>query len=509
MKNEWNYDGGNPTYEELTEILKQHNIFSKKTLVELLESEIEQKDNTGKYLNWCHKFSSVKDKLFLGKSNTRFSKKVEKDIFEYIKTYQKDILHNELSLNVEVDITLDMIKKTRYKKDKLVEMGFLSNKMGISKDFGFKSYDDIYRVLKRSDDEETNSKYCKKLSSIEEAKKATLKETKFLENFCSVYNISLDWFLYTHYKSERQLDEVTLESIRPRIKQPANGPQLSVDEHKKLQGFFNKTNETLETKIKDLTISHEKSEIYYLTILINAFEKGVETSTLLEYAYSLEKQLKEQLKEQFEGFYDKTLILCKAKLFSKNKQDKKAIEVLEKFQKDVENHTNKYSDETINEINNVLAASYKRRYFKDRIEDDLEKAIGLYKQSFENSKQLDYYPLINKAYLQLISNNFDQGIKNILQHEWSNIKKDSTWWFLISDVEFYMLMSDWDGVDQKLKKLPDIKLVSDFNLHSTIRQLEVYIKFAPKYDINHINSLINKLEEMRENKDLGADIFIA
>lgn len=482
MGKNWVFDGENPSYEELVKILKKYKIDSATTLEELLNQEISDNINSGEYLNWCHKLVWLYENKFKKdyRSKGIFAKQVENDLFEYIKAQKNELLYEYKKSHQYEELTLKLMKPD------------------ISKKTGLKKSDSIFHVMKDPKSVDEKDKYCKKFYNTKDARNAAENEINFLENFCAIYDISLDFFLKMVY-TQNQLENESLDIIKPKLISIKNADSLDTTVQDELKIFLNASRDTLKEKIKTLDMELYESN-YYLTVLINAFKKKVDDETLLDFTKKIEQKFDR---------YNPNLVFHKAKLLSNIGKDKDAIEILTEFEKHIDNHSFNIDKQDKNELHNLLAASYKRRYFQDEIEADLHEAIKLYEQAFKDSKEEDYYPLLNIAYLKLISNNFDNELKSKLQQQWKSVKQDKTWWYLISDVEFSMLMSDWEAVTQKLDNLPDIKMISEFEIMSAIRQIkDIYLTFAPKQDRDEIVALLKKLEEMQNHKDLGANIFM-
>jgi hypothetical protein len=481
----WAFDGKNPSYQELAKILRKYDIHSKQALEKYLSRTISQDSDTGGYLNWCHKLTWLYEKKFQKDygSKNKFAKEIETRIFDHIIHTKKSKLIEELGLRDNDEITLDMVKASR--KEKVI------NRQGISKTFGFKSSDNLLQVMKVTSDGSEDKSYCKKFKSTYDVDNEIQKEQHFLDNFCGCFNVSLNFF--ENYYTQKKIDSESLDNIEPSFKPLIGRSSLDYKLQEELKKFLNLSKEQLKTQIQKIEIGDYPDE-YYLLVLTNSFSKEVESETLLLYIDKLTNRINPK---------NTILVFHKAKLLSNLKREKEAIECLKEFEKYITEQSLSLSQKDENELHNLLAASYKRSYFKDGEDEDLRQALDLYNKAFEDSKKKDFYPLLNIAYLRRISNNFD---RNLFKNLWDDINSEETWWYKISEVEFWMLMSEPDTVNKKIDALPNIKKISRYQIKTAIRQIdEIYRENAPEDDIPMINNLIIKLKNLYKDSNIGAD----
>ena len=144
------------------------------------------------------------------------------------------------------------------------------------------------------------------------------------------------------------------------------------------------------------------------------------------------------------------------------------------------------------EILTLLASNYKRKALNSSNKNEIEltfltSALCLYQDAYnlkpDNNK---YYDAINLAYLYNILDTIEsdyaeekkeiQVIYNELSRVW---RIDFTsWWEVISDAEFLMLLGDVKMAILKVTNFLELHKVKPFEIDATFRQLELYINFT-------------------------------
>lgn len=145
------------------------------------------------------------------------------------------------------------------------------------------------------------------------------------------------------------------------------------------------------------------------------------------------------------------------------------------------------------EVLTLLASNYKRKALdKKESKEDIDmtfitSALCLYKDAYnlkpDNEK---YYDAINIAYLYNIVDAIEadyvedkKEIKTIYAELSKLWRIDSTsWWEVISDAEFLMLLGNLDLAILKVNNFLDNHKVKPFEIDATFRQLKLYIHFS-------------------------------
>ncbi len=438
---------------ELKDILKIYKIYLKYCDMSNVDSfEKVLIDNFSvKYLDWPSKIDFLREK---------FIKPV----------YSKDQFSKYLSIKLE-----DYLKKCD-KYFNLEDRNSKISKTEFDKINGYKTSSSIRQYLKNVN-----------LLSDKEVKRSYEKEAKFIENFCNIHEISYDWFMKKMYKNFEDLNLLSIKDIRPKIKD--YGFNLKQEDINKLLSILNNSEDTIIKEIKK--IFNEKSYIYsndfLIVLLLNSFEKIPNNEIILELIYFIEQK-------DISEYFKKYIVSIKAKYFSNSQNDEKAIETLE----------NSFDFNVCNEIEliSLLAASYKRIGYKDTDEESLVKSLQLYKRTFELEKS--YYSLINILYI-LTNLDYEKEFSNYVK-KWKEVKVESSWWYFISKLEFYMLQNDVTNLKKELNNIIDIKKISPLNLNSTIRELNYYKDIQGNNNVNEaFTLLLSELEKIRKNSDLGKE----
>lgn len=432
---------------ELINVFKIYNMYLEycdgefKKFESILKNKFEKKE---RYLNWASKMDFIRENHIKPRlSKDQFAKDLSNDIRIYLE-------NNDKTFNF-----LDRINKTpKNKFDKI---------------YGFKTSSSIRHSLKNVI-----------INSKEDVIKQNELESKFIENFCNIYNISYDWFMKKMYKSFEELELVLENEIRPIIKE--FGYILKQTEKNKILSIINNSIYTINKEIEKILNEQifSYSDEFLIILLLNSFEKNSIkdkdfSKTLLNLVSLIQKR---DLKE-------KEIILVKAKLLSNLEKDEEVLKLLER-------------NDDEREFINILAASYKRLGFKNNDKSKLEKSLKLYKNTFK--KESNYYSLINVLYLSKILNNKKEF--NEYAEKWNDLKSENNWWYFITNLEYLMLINEKQNLEKEFEKIPDIKSISKFEITSTLRQLDYFEK---NNKTESFDLLKNKLEIMLKNPDLGTE----
>ena len=164
----------------------------------------------------------------------------------------------------------------------------------------------------------------------------------------------------------------------------------------------------------------------------------------------------------------------------------------------------KNSEGKINiETYNLLAASIKRHAMSEfekygdeqQLFIELSDAKEIYSSVYNLSK--DYYPALNYIYILIMMSIMEKEKPNSLQNTrqqaieiWKNIDfKINDWWSFISNVEYLILLGNYEEAKNELiiffDDLTDIE-INDFHISSAIRQLELYLEFCSDRELKDI-----------------------
>lgn len=453
------------TSNELKKVFDIYKIYLKYNIssTKIFEALLKNSCNNGKFLNWSHKIDFIREK----------------------RNISKDQFAIDLQLKLE-----DYLKRTNDSFD----ISFRNKKIPKSefdKAYGYKTASTIRQFLK--DTPLDNSK-----NFSREIKEQYRRESKFIENFCNIFNISYNWFVNKMYKTIDELNSTPNNEMNTII----NPFSISLEnkENDEIINIINNSDDTINIKIKTLLESIKKdsnkySKEFYIVLLLNSFERNSVNYSLLNNTLLELIDFIESINIDFK--YAEQLILTKAKLLSNEKQDKNVIELLlDNFHFETEKDIEKI---------NLLAGTYKRLGFNNNSNEteELEESLNLYKKSYKISE--NYYSLINILYILIIldyNKEFNEYAVN-----WDNIPVKNDWWYMISKLEFLMLKNDKENLLKELNNIPDIKTIKKFDITATLRQLNIY-KDISKKETESLIILINKLEEIEKNPDLGRDSYI-
>lgn len=259
-------------------------------------------------------------------------------------------------------------------------------------------------------------------------------------------------------------------------------------EEEKLFDLTHVSKEKLKSNLEDSN-NLDGSNSYKMNLALAAFNRN-----LMEESY----KIIEILSHEKEFHINQEFLQLKAKVLSSMNRDKDAIVILNEL---IESAKPNIDIET----NNLLAASIKRDAFNEYIGDDeeLAKRLSLAKDIYFSVYKLnnDYYPALNYMYLRTmlsyIHNNNQENIqkmRNEFSEIWSGINlRINDWWSYISNVEYLILLGRYQEaiseLDAHFSTIEDFE-ISDFNIASTVRQLELYSKFCDDSEINDIITLL-------------------
>lgn len=322
-----------------------------------------------------------------------------------------------------------------------------------------------------------------------------ISDTDFKKDFCNNFSIKFSYqsLFQTEYISIKQFlnkeHRVTSDTYTP-LYSESERKMTKEEEHK----LFDITHTSKDEFKKNLQNKDnlQGSYAYLLNLSLNAFDRNLtnESENLLLIIEDKYRDL----------CTSKEYLQLKAKILSVKKKDLEAIEVLrELIQKNQPNIDS--------ESYNLLAASIKREaileFEKYGDEEMLYNKLVESKDISYNVYKLtnDYYPALNYIYLIKIiyyMQNKDKGI--LVQNAiniWEHINHKTTdWWSFIANIEFLIIVEKYDeALIQLENNLSDLKQIdiSEFNLFSTIRQLEFYSKFCSDREVV---SLIAKLKNL-------------
>lgn len=357
----------------------------------------------------------------------------------------------------------------------------------------------LVRVVNKKRSSVENYMSCKSCNQqIEKGIQTSLKisDSDFKKDFCNNLNIKFNYtsLFQTEYKSIKQFlnkeHQVTSDTYIPQYKQSEN--TMTKDEEKKLFDISHTSINIFQSHLKNEE-NLKGSFSYLLNLALNAFDRNLvkesnKILTIIAALYNTSYSTKEYLQ-------------LKAKIHSYNKEDKKAIEVLNEL---IQKNQSNIDSETYN----LLAASIKREAIEEFekysdaiiLHEKLIKAKDIYYTVYKLTNS--YYPTLNYIYLMKITSYIQQEDKFPLIENATNIWKSinlviNDWWSFIANIEFLLVTEQYEEALSELENhLSDLnKLeISEFNLFSTIRQLELYSKFC---DDTQIKLFIHKIRGLQ------------
>jgi len=321
----------------------------------------------------------------------------------------------------------------------------------------------------------------------------------FKKDFC--YNLDKKFnyttLFETDYLSIKQFlfkdHEVTRDTFKASFTQKDH--TMTEEEEKRLFDITHVSKEKLKANLSNME-NLKGSANYKMNLAQAAFERHlVNESYMLIEALSKDETFKE----------DEVFLQLKAKILSNKKRDKEAIALLESL---VEKSKTDINTETYN----LLAASIKREAFseyelysdEEQLSTELSRAKEIYFAVYKLNN--DYYPALNYIYLESMLSYIHQETPETIAQKrkmyseiWDGMKHQvNDWWSFIATVEYLILsgeytqaLSDLKDSAEELKELE----VSDFNLYSTLRQLELYAEFCTDVELQEIITFLKNMDE--------------
>lgn len=326
-----------------------------------------------------------------------------------------------------------------------------------------------------------------------------ISDSEFKKDFCRNLTIKLNYssLFESEYTSIKQFlskdHQVSSDNFTPIY----NGEDtMTKEEEKRLFDIVHTSRDEIKVNLskKENLIGSDK---YIFNLAHYAFERNLlgECNLLLE---QLEVNSSKYLSK-------KRFMQLKAKLYSSLQKDREAIEILNKLieqqkpQLDVESYS-------------LLAASIKRKAFSDydlygdEIDfiNKLTEAKNIYYSIYQLNQ--DYYPALNfiyisfmLAYLNNEKQNFFKDLKHQAEEIWIETShKVTDWWSFISNIEFLILTSNYDEAQQQLEvhfDELDKEDISEFNISSTLRQLNLYKNFCNDEELKKIIEYISNINK--------------
>lgn len=462
MKKEWSYDGENPTYEELAELLKKYNITDSKKLVNTLkENSTKGKDE--------YEHNCLADEKFTTLHGVP-------DCRRFFEIFNK-CFAQEYSNN-----------KTQFLK--YVYEIYLNECEGMNNQTKPLSFDAVSNYLS-----------CKMCAVKENGEYTRIKNDLFLNVLCNYLSKKFcrDTLFGKRYTTVKDF----IAAIVPIDKEnfaPEGKEVLEKDEQDKLYEIVHGPRDILKRKLLDLR-NLAGSDAYKLKLALYAFNRKLDQEAL---------HIIQPLENKSTYANNLEYLHLRAKLLSNIDRDNEAIAILE-YARSIQH------DSIAKETLNLLSASIKREAFKafeedsENIEDVkisiLEKKLIDAKEISHSIFQLDnnYYPAINYIYLDVMLAFKYNDIKNLLETRakakkiWQEINIEiNDWYSFISNTEFLIIMGEYDEALKSIRSYIDNlneDEISDFSIFSTIRQLKIYQILCTDKELKEIISSLEKIEK--------------
>lgn len=327
-----------------------------------------------------------------------------------------------------------------------------------------------------------------------------ISDSDFKKDFCNNLSIKFNYdsLFQADYISIKQFlvkeHQITSDTFVPQYNQSEN--IMTKDEEKKLFKISHTSKDEFKSNL-GIEENLQGGYSYLLNLALNAFDRGLidECETVLN-----------KIEESFMGNVQKEeYIQLKAKVLSSKNKDKEAIELLEKL---IQITQPKIDPET----HNLLAASIKRDVFnefndygdEELLINNLNKAKDIYYTVYKLNN--DYYPALNYIYLNFMLayiNNKDkyyfENITNEAKEIWANTNhKVTDWWSFISNIEFLILTGQYGDAEEQLKTHfndLDKDEITEFNISSTLRQLNLYSEFCSDKKLKDIIDYIQNINQ--------------
>jgi hypothetical protein len=269
---------------------------------------------------------------------------------------------------------------------------------------------------------------------------------------------------------------------------------MTQEEKRRLFDLTRVSKETLRGNLAQ-SDNLEGSTSYRMNLALAAFERNLldECSKIID-NLSVEGELNE----------DRNFLQLKAKVLSGQKKDKEAIELLRSL-------IEMTKPEIDTETHNLLAASIKRAAFEEyrlysdeeRLKQELSESKDIYYSIYKLSN--DFYPALNYMYLESmlmymngVETSYRDEKREVFDLIWSRMDhKVKDWWSYIANVEYMVIMGRYEFALSSLKESFDETEeleISDFNVLSTIRQLELYAEFCGDAPLKEIISFLKAVD---------------
>lgn len=327
-----------------------------------------------------------------------------------------------------------------------------------------------------------------------------ISDSDFKKDFCSNLSIKFSFrtLFETDYTSIGQFlkidHQITRDNFIPSFSK-VNEIMTSLEEEK-LFDAIHTSKEEFKKYLNDNS-DIEGSPSFLFNLALSAFDRNLVdecNSLLLKIA---------KLHPNFSNAEE--YLQLKSKILSTQGHNKEAIKILEQL---IDSKNSVINSETYN----LLAASIKRdafyeyeKYSDDHIlKENLTRSRDIYYSIYKLKN--DYYPALNYIYLQMMIAYLDgrekeyfQNLQQEAKRIWNNLNHKTTdWWSFIAQIEFLILIEDFEKASDELRAhfedLQDLE-ISDFNILSTVRQLELYNQFCNNKKlidiINYIKELSN------------------
>lgn len=325
-----------------------------------------------------------------------------------------------------------------------------------------------------------------------------ISDSDFKKDFCNNLSIKFSFktLFETDYTSIGQFlkieHQVTRDTYIPNFIKDDN--IMTDNEEKHLFDVIHTSKENLQNYLQ-IDSNIDGSYVYLFNLALAAFNRNLSKESDLV----LDKISKSH--PQFST--SEEYLQLKAKILSSLKKDDEAIEILKKL---IESKGSVIDSETYN----LLAASIKRgalnefEKYGDEIllKAKLIKSRDIYHSVYTLSH--NYYPALNYLYLQMMLayiDNLDKKHFDTLKEEanniWNNLNhKTIDWWSFIAKIEFMILVEKYqEALDELKSHFDDISdfEINDFNILTTLRQLELFNKFCSN---NKLKEIITYLKEL-------------
>lgn len=323
-----------------------------------------------------------------------------------------------------------------------------------------------------------------------------ISDSDFKKDFCNNLSLKFDYdsLFAMEYNSIKQFlnveHQITSETFVPKY---SKEKRMTQKEEKKLFDIVHTSRDELKTNLKNEE-NLTGSDQYIFSLANYAFDRN-----LVDECESLIHRLEKSAERVIEV---EALMHLKAKVLSSKNKNKEAIKVLEEL---IELTKPKLDAET----NNLLAASTKREAFDEYqkysdveyLVEKLTEAKDRYHSVYALSG--DYYPALNYIYLTFIlahinneESSYFENLKKESKEIWDSINhKVTDWWSFISNIEFLILIGQYEEAKSELEshfQELDKEDITDFNIASTLRQLHLYNEF---YDDKRLKEMIEYIEK--------------